>query len=166
MKSNLAFHKDRNLAYLRPRRYHRLSLPRGPDSHPNRDRKPHLSNQLLQLDSHRKHRDMDSLFKADKELAKADSIHKAKLKEKEEYKPAEHQVKVYFAKDTPKGTILLQNARIITMKDEEVIENGDILIENNRIKAVGKTGTLNAGNAKVIDAKVSSDMKLLRDKLI
>jgi Tol biopolymer transport system component len=95
---------------------------------------------------------IDSLFKADKELAKADSIHKAKLKEKEEYKPAEHQVKVYFAKDTPKGTILLQNARIITMKDEEVIENGDILIENNRIKAVGKTGTLNAGNAKVIDA--------------
>ncbi|MFN3997515.1 amidohydrolase family protein [Algoriphagus sp.] len=92
------------------------------------------------------------LFKADKEKAKADSIYKAELKEKESYKPAEHQVKVYFAKDTPSGSILLKNARIVTMKGSEVIENGDILIENNRIKAVGATGTLDAGNAKVIDA--------------
>lgn len=92
------------------------------------------------------------LFKTDKEKAKADSIHKAELKEKESYKPAEHQVKVYFAKDTPSGSILLKNARIVTMKGSEVLENGDILIENNRIKAVGATGTLDAGNAKVIDA--------------
>jgi Tol biopolymer transport system component len=92
------------------------------------------------------------LFKTDKEKAKADSIHKAELKEKESYKPAEHQVKVYFAKDTPSGSILLKNARIVTMKGSEVIENGDILIENNRIKAVGASGTLDAGNAKVIDA--------------
>ncbi|MDO8968963.1 amidohydrolase family protein [Algoriphagus sp.] len=92
------------------------------------------------------------LFKTDKEKAKADSIHKAQLKEKESYKPDEHQVKVYFAKDTPSGSILLKNARIVTMKGSEVLENGDILIENNRIKAVGATGTLDAGNAKVIDA--------------
>jgi Tol biopolymer transport system component len=94
---------------------------------------------------------VDSLFKADKEKFKADSIHKAELKEKESYKPAESQVKVYFAKDIPSGSILLKNARILTMKGSEVIENGDILIENNRIKAVGNTGTLDAGNAKVID---------------
>ncbi|WP_332911029.1 hypothetical protein [Algoriphagus boritolerans] len=95
---------------------------------------------------------IDSLFKADKTLAKADSLHKAQLKEKESYKPEEKQVKVYFAKDTPSGSILLKNARIVTMKGSEVIENGDILIENNRIKAVGASGTLDAGNAKVIDA--------------
>ncbi|SHO61672.1 amidohydrolase family protein [Algoriphagus zhangzhouensis] len=94
---------------------------------------------------------IDSLFKADKELAKADSIGKAKKKEQETYKPFEHQVKVYFAKDIPQSTVLLKNARIITMNGSEVIENGDVLIENNRIKAVGKTGTLNAGNAEVID---------------
>ncbi|GMQ31419.1 amidohydrolase family protein [Algoriphagus confluentis] len=94
---------------------------------------------------------IDSLFKADKALAKADSLHKAQLKEKETYKPSENQVKVYFAKDTPKGSILLKNARIVTMNGSEVIENGDILIENNRIKAVGKTGTLDAGSAKVVD---------------
>ena len=95
---------------------------------------------------------IEDLFKTDKEKAKADSIHKAQLKEKETYKPDEHQIKVFFAKDTPKGNILLKNARIITMKGSEVIENGDVLIENNRIKAVGKTGTLNAGTAQVIDA--------------
>jgi Tol biopolymer transport system component len=94
---------------------------------------------------------IDSLFKADKELTKADSIGKAKKKEQETYKPFEHQVKVYFAKDIPQSTVLLKNARIITMNGSEVIENGDVLIENNRIKAVGKTGTLNAGNAEVID---------------
>ena len=94
---------------------------------------------------------IDSLFKADKALAKADSTHKAQQKEKETYKPSENQVKVYFAKDTPKGSILLKNARIVTMNGSEVIENGDILIENNRIKAVGKTGTLDAGSAKVVD---------------
>lgn len=95
---------------------------------------------------------IEELFKTDKEKAKADSIYRAQLKEKETYKPSEHQVKVYFSKDTPKGSILLKNARIITMKGSEVIENGDVLIENNRIKAVGKTGTLDAGGAQVIDA--------------
>ncbi|OOG70487.1 amidohydrolase family protein [Algoriphagus sp. A40] len=107
-----------------------------------------LADSLAKADKKR----IDSLFKADKELFKADSIHKAQLKEKETYKPAENQVKVFFAKDTPSGSILLKNARIVTMKGSEVIENGDILIENNRIKAVGPTGTLDAGNAKVIDA--------------
>lgn len=107
-----------------------------------------LADSLAKVEKER----IKELFKSDKEKAKADSIHKAELKEKESYKPDEKQVKVYFAKDTPSGSILLKNARIVTMKGSEIIENGDILIENNRIKAVGATGTLDAGNAKVIDA--------------
>ena len=95
---------------------------------------------------------IEALFKADKEKSKADSLHKADLKKKETYSPTEHQVKVFFAKDTPKGSILIKNARIVTMKGDEVIEQGDILIENNRIKAVGKTGTLDAAGATVVDA--------------
>ena len=91
------------------------------------------------------------LLKNDKEKAKADSVHKAELKEKETYKAAEKQVKVYYEKDIPKGSVLLTNARIVTMKGDEVIEKGDILIENNRIKAVGSSGSLDAGNAKVMD---------------
>lgn len=44
--------------------------------------------------------------------------------------------------DKPRGGYLLTNARIITMRGNEVIEEGDLLIENNRIVAVGESGTL------------------------
>ncbi len=107
-----------------------------------------LADSLAKADKKR----IEALFKADKEKSKADSLHKADLKKKETYSPTEHQVKVFFAKDTPKGSILIKNARIVTMKGDEVIEQGDILIENNRIKAVGKTGTLDAAGATVVDA--------------
>ncbi len=39
--------------------------------------------------------------------------------------------------DVPTGKIALTNARIITMKDDEVIEHGTIVIDGNRILAVG-----------------------------
>lgn len=55
--------------------------------------------------------------------------------------------------DKPSGGIAFTNARIITMKGNEVIEPGTILIEGNLIKAIGKTGELAIpGNTKVIDA--------------
>jgi Tol biopolymer transport system component len=94
---------------------------------------------------------LTELLKNDKQKAKADSLYKAELKEKESYKPSENQVKVYYKKDIPNGSVLLTNARILTMKGDEVIEKGDILIENNRITAVGASGSLDAGKAKVMD---------------
>jgi imidazolonepropionase-like amidohydrolase/Tol biopolymer transport system component len=54
------------------------------------------------------------------------------------------------AADKPKGVIAFTNARIITMKGDEVIENGTILVEGNLIKAVGKDLTIPPG-AKQID---------------
>lgn len=54
--------------------------------------------------------------------------------------------------DKPKGMIALTNARIITMKGNEVIENGSILIDGNIIKAIGKNIQIPAG-AKRIDCK-------------
>ncbi|MBI4850555.1 MAG: PD40 domain-containing protein [Acidobacteria bacterium] len=53
---------------------------------------------------------------------------------------------------SPKGTVVLTNARIITMNGDQVIENGSIVIEDNRIKALGgaKEITLPSG-AKVVD---------------
>lgn len=69
-------------------------------------------------------------------------------KDKEDvYKPAEMRINVTIPRDVPKGRLLLQHARIITMKGDEVIEDGDILIENARIKAVGATGTISIDNA-------------------
>jgi Tol biopolymer transport system component len=94
--------------------------------------------------------DLAAALKADPAKAKQDSLDKAELKKKEKYNPFETQVKVYFEKDMPNGTILLKNARIITMKGDEIIEKGDILIVNNRIKQVGKGIAAPAG-AKVVD---------------
>jgi Tol biopolymer transport system component len=97
----------------------------------------------------------DSLkIKADTGKLKTDSLANKAAGKKEEpkYQVQETQVKVYYAKDFPNATILLKGARIITMNGNEIIENGDILVVNNRIKAVGKAGTLTVPtNVKIID---------------
>ena len=98
----------------------------------------------------------DSLEKAKQDIVKADTS-KAKTpvvvkKEDPKYKAAETEVSVFYQKDMPAGTVLLKGARIITMNKDEVIENGDILIVNNRIKAVGKHGSFKVpSDAKVMD---------------
>lgn len=75
-------------------------------------------------------------------------------KKDEGYKPAEIRVKVIVQKDIPQGKILLQNARIISMKGDEVIESGDLLIENARIKQVGVAGSISVdGSVKKLDLK-------------
>ncbi|MDR9418691.1 amidohydrolase family protein [Gracilimonas sp.] len=51
----------------------------------------------------------------------------------------------------PEGTIAFTNARIITMNGDEVIENGTIVVEGNKISAVGTDVSI-PENAKVIDA--------------
>ena len=50
----------------------------------------------------------------------------------------------------PAGSVLLRGARIVTMKGDEVIERGDILVTNNRIAQVGASIAPPAG-AGVID---------------
>jgi hypothetical protein len=93
-----------------------------------------------------------ALIKKDTAFARKDSLEKVAKNKEPKYEPEEFQVKVFVPKDRPSGTILLRNARIITMKGNEVIENGDILIVNNRIHAVGRTGSLDVPkDAKVVD---------------
>ncbi len=54
--------------------------------------------------------------------------------------------------DRPDGIIAFTGARIITMNGEEVIENGTIVIDGNRISAVGPADQTNVpGNAKTYD---------------
>ncbi len=77
-----------------------------------------------------------------------------KDKKDEGYKPNEIRIKVTVQKDIPSGKILLQNARIITMKGDEVIESGDVLIENARIKQVGSAGSITVdGSVQKMDMK-------------
>ncbi len=52
--------------------------------------------------------------------------------------------------DKPVGSIAFTNARIITMKGDEVIENGTVLVEGNLVRALGKGITIPA-DAKQID---------------
>jgi hypothetical protein len=55
--------------------------------------------------------------------------------------------------DRPRGAIVLRNARLVTMKANEIIERGDVLIVDDRIAAVGPTGTLSVpAGARSIDA--------------
>ncbi len=73
-------------------------------------------------------------------------------KKDEGYKANELKVKVTVQKDIPTGKILLQNARIISMKGDEVIERGDVLIENSRIKQVGAAGSISVdGSVQKMD---------------
>ncbi|MEE9374140.1 MAG: amidohydrolase, partial [Saprospiraceae bacterium] len=65
---------------------------------------------------------------------------KDEKKKDEGYKAAEQRINVKVKRDIPKGLALLSGARIITMNGNEVIENGDVLVKNNRIVAVGPTG--------------------------
>ncbi|WKZ59523.1 MAG: amidohydrolase family protein [Cyclobacteriaceae bacterium] len=77
-----------------------------------------------------------------KEEGKTEEKKNGDDKKDEGYKPAEIRVKVTVPRDIPSGKVLLTNARIITMKGDEIIERGDILIENNRIKQVGAAGSI------------------------
>jgi imidazolonepropionase-like amidohydrolase/Tol biopolymer transport system component len=52
--------------------------------------------------------------------------------------------------DIPTGKLALTGARIITMRGDEVIENGTIVVDRNRIVAVGANVTV-PSDAKVID---------------
>jgi imidazolonepropionase-like amidohydrolase len=53
--------------------------------------------------------------------------------------------------DVPSGSVAFTNARIITMRGDEVIENGTVVVNGNRIAAIGTNVAVPAG-AKVIDA--------------
>lgn len=86
--------------------------------------------------------------KANSLLKRQDSIPKPEPK----YKSEETQIVIYYQRDIPKGTILLKDGRILTMNNDEILEEGDVLIVNNRIKQVGKNISAPAG-AKVIDVK-------------
>jgi Tol biopolymer transport system component/imidazolonepropionase-like amidohydrolase len=56
------------------------------------------------------------------------------------YQPVETKVTLRANRDTPTGSVVFRGARIVTMKGDEVIASGDVVVTNNRIVAVGATG--------------------------
>ena len=67
-------------------------------------------------------------------------------------KPESFDVAVSAPRPRPQGTVVLSGARIVTMKGDEVIEKGEVVVTDNRVAAVGAKGkvAIPAG-AKVID---------------
>ncbi len=62
------------------------------------------------------------------------------------------KVNLELLSDAPKTLIAFKNARLITMKGKEILENATILLENNRIKAIGKDIEIPA-TAKIMDCQ-------------
>ena len=58
------------------------------------------------------------------------------------YKPVETRIRLNAERDIPKATAVLRGARIITMSGTQVIEKGDIVVVNNRIAAIGPSGSV------------------------
>jgi imidazolonepropionase-like amidohydrolase/Tol biopolymer transport system component len=67
---------------------------------------------------------------------------------KDEKAPAPRATAIGFEFETarPRGMVMLTNARIITMKGDEVIENGNVVIDGNRIVSVGKNVSVPPGS--------------------
>lgn len=66
--------------------------------------------------------------------------------------------------DVPSGKIALVGGRVVTMRGDEVIEEGVVLVERNRITAVGSRSEVTVpADAKVIDVKGQTVMPGLID---
>lgn len=62
------------------------------------------------------------------------------------------KIKLEVDTDKPEGKIALKGARIITMEGDEVIENGTIIINKNKIERIGKSTEVTIpSDAKVYD---------------
>ena len=60
--------------------------------------------------------------------------------QREPYSPKRIELTAERPRDLPTGRLLLENARIITMSDQGVIEKGDVYIKNGRISWFGPSG--------------------------
>jgi len=72
------------------------------------------------------------------------------------FKPSETGQKIGFmqASDKPKGKIAITGARIATMKGDEVINDGVIIIDGNRITAIGSAAAVTVpADAQKVDAR-------------
>lgn len=56
--------------------------------------------------------------------------------------PRSFAATVEVPRDTPQGTLLLRGATVLTMRGDEAISNADLLIVNDRIAAVGASGSI------------------------
>jgi Tol biopolymer transport system component len=97
--------------------------------------------------------------KKDSADAKKDEKKDDKKEEKKPQKFKEQEkdvqelaIDLELPRKTPKGTIVLRGATVVTMKGDEVLKDADVVIENNRITRVGPRGSVPSG-AKLFEVK-------------
>ncbi|HXI12935.1 MAG TPA: amidohydrolase family protein [Thermoanaerobaculia bacterium] len=86
---------------------------------------------------------------------KKDPLEAAKEEEPKLKVPKSESIAINLTqpRSTPSGSFVLRNARLVTMKGDEVIERGDVVVTGNRIAAVGEAGKLAVpAGAREIDA--------------
>jgi len=68
------------------------------------------------------------------------------------YEPLERRIRIAAPRDIPRGTVVLRGARVVTMEGDEVVEEADLVVTDNRIQAVGAQGTVEIPEgAEVVD---------------
>src|SRR5438876_331178 len=114
---------------------------------------PALGDSLAKLKARADSIRADSLKQATKE--KPDSVAKARvdsLAKLPAYEAERVDVTIRVPRDVPRGSVVLRGARIVSMKGDELIEKGDVLVTGNRIECVAATCAAPAG-ARVLDRK-------------
>ncbi len=80
------------------------------------------------------------------------------------YEASRIDVSITAPKDRPAGSVVLRGARIITMKGDEVIARGDVVVTGSRIVGVGAQGRVPIpAGARVIDVSGKTIMPGLVD---
>src|SRR3990172_7921546 len=91
---------------------------------------------------------------SEKSGEKKDGEKEAKKKEKKPSPVQEFEVAIEVPRDIPRGAIVLRGARVITLKGDEVIENADLVVTDNRITAIGRRGSVAIpAGARLFDAR-------------
>jgi Tol biopolymer transport system component len=91
-------------------------------------------------------------LQADEEKTGADKDKGESAKKEPKPKSEEVAIVVERPRYRPRGTVVLRGAKIITMRADEVIASGQVVVTDNRIVAVGPKGSKEVpAGAKVID---------------
>jgi Tol biopolymer transport system component len=68
------------------------------------------------------------------------------------YEPDAYPVTITLERDIPRGVAVLRGGRALTMLGDEIIEDSDVVVRDNRILAVGRRGEVDVpSDARIID---------------
>nr|NIP78685.1 amidohydrolase [Gemmatimonadota bacterium]NIQ53227.1 amidohydrolase [Gemmatimonadota bacterium]NIU73373.1 amidohydrolase [Gammaproteobacteria bacterium]NIX43603.1 amidohydrolase [Gemmatimonadota bacterium]NIY07792.1 amidohydrolase [Gemmatimonadota bacterium] len=62
--------------------------------------------------------------------------------EEPSYEPTEIRIRIMADRDIPAGVVALTGGRVITMNGDEILDDGVVVVRDNRIEAVGPAGAV------------------------